>query len=312
MRKLLRKLKENRFINKTVRLLLINPLCRITGLHLFLVKRWLPSGVSNCRFGPYSFKLYSKCDDGIVAALLYNLPYNEKADLALFSELSKKAKTIYDVGANTGVFSVLASKANPQAVIKAFEPNSVNAERLKINLKLNAANNVQVKEMAVGDKDGEIEISVTHNGTITDVSSVNKEFSAGVYPGVEWDSRKVKMRSLDSISLEEGLKPGLIKCDVETFEMFVFKGADRILRESKPTIIFECFLDDERKAFFDAVLSKYNYYLYLILEEGVVYSKEGFVKSTSGLNYLITPVAPARTFIRYAETEALSKELLLG
>lgn len=103
----------------------------------------------------------------------------------------------------------------------------------------------------------------------------------------------------------------LIKCDVETFEMSVFKGAERVLEENKPTIIFECFLDDERKLFFNNILKKHNYYAYLILEQGVVYIQEGFINASYGINYLITPVKPSKTFLSYKSVKELWKELLL-
>ena len=126
-----------------------------------------------------------------------------------------------------------------------------------------------------------------------------------------WESQVVPLTTLDSFALENKITIDLIKCDVETFEMSVFKGAERILTEDKPTILFECFLDDERKLFFNNVLRKHNYYVYLMLEQGVVYIQEGFVNASYGLNYLITPVKPTKTFINYQNIEDLWKGLLL-
>lgn len=189
----------------------------------------------------------------MVQYLYYELPYHEKADLTLFLTLSGQAKTIVDIGANTGLFSVLASLSNPQASIYSFEPYRVNAGRMKDNLDLNGIRNVTVFEMAIGESDGEVDFAVPANEAITDVSSVNQDFSRSIYPDVKWGSSTVKVSRLDRMAQENGWKVDLIKCDVESFEMSVFKGADRILTEDRPAILFECFLDQERQTFFQRI-----------------------------------------------------------
>lgn len=280
-------------------------------MHLFLIRRWTTSGVLDCSFEQYKFKYYNECDDGIPLYFYYDLPYSEKADLNLFIELSKKSETIVDIGANTGLFSVLASVVNPKSTIHAVEPYGINAERMSVNLGLNAAKNVTVHEIALGEEEGTIQLAIPDNKSITDVSSVNGTFSQSIYPDIVWSSQTVTIKSLDQFVRENKLRIDLMKCDVETFEMAVFKGAKGVLETDKPTIIFECFLDEERKLFFNNILTTYNYYVYLILEQGVVYMQEGFADASFGLNYLITPVKPSQTFISYKNVEDLWKNLLL-
>jgi hypothetical protein len=167
-----------------------------------------------------------------------------------------------------------------------------------------------VFELAIGDMEGEIEIAVPKDHSVTDVSSVNQSFSKSIYPQFAWDSQKVRISTLDHFIAENKVLPDLIKCDVETFEMAVFRGMDRILTDVRPTIIFECFLDEERRLFFDEILRKYKYYVYLILSEGIVHTPEGFVKTDEGLNYLITPVKPVSAFISNKDPEKMCNELL--
>jgi FkbM family methyltransferase len=304
-------LRKNRALNSFFRKALKKSSILSVKIHSFLINRWPPSGVIDCRFGQYKFKYYNKCDDGLTNYFYYDLPYHEKSDLNLFIELAKKSETIVDIGANTGLFSVLASIVSPKSKIYSFEPYSANAERMEINLNLNSANNVIVHQLAIGENDGEIPIAIPKDKSITDVSSVNGDFSKNIYPNIMWDSEVVKIKKLDTFAKENNIQIDLIKCDVETFEMSVFKGAESVLIGNKPTIIFECFLDNERKLFFNNILNQYSYYAYLILEEGVVYIPEGFVNSSYGLNYLITPVKPSKSFISYKNVDELSKELLL-
>jgi hypothetical protein len=92
--------------------------------------------------------------------------------------------------------------------------------------------------------------------------------------------------------------------------MAVFEGAQHILNKDRPTIIFECFLDEERKIFFNRLLQEYQYYVYLILENGIVYTPEGFVDSGYGLNYLITPKKPPSTYLSCKDSSMLVEVLL--
>jgi FkbM family methyltransferase len=308
--RILNAIRKNKIVNGLIRNVLKNSLKLSNSIHSFLIGRWHTSGILDCNFDRYKFKYYNACDDGLPNFFYYNLPYQEKANLNLFITLSGKSKTIADIGANTGLYSLLASIVNPESEIFAFEPHAANADRMKLNLKLNSANNVRVHQVAIGEKDGEIEFAIPKNKSITDVSSVDINFSSHFYPKLSWEYQAVKIKSMDNFARENNVCFNLIKCDVESFEMSVFKGTERILEEDKPTILFECFLDDERKLFFNNLLSKYNYYSYVVLEEGVVYTPEGLVNSYRS-NYLITPVKPTKTFISFTEPEDLCAGLLL-
>jgi len=308
---ILHSFRKNKSVNKLVRSILKNSSKLSTKMHSFLINRWPISGVIDCSFDQYKFKYYNECDDDLPQKFYYNIPYHEKANLNLFIALSRKSKTIADIGANTGLFSILASIANPESEIFAFEPYAANAERMKINLKLNSITNIKLYEMAIGESDGEIELAVPKDNSVTDVASVDMNFSKIFYPQKQWHYQRVKVKSIDSFSKENNVHFNLIKCDVETFEMSVFLGAQRILEEDKPTILFESFFDEEGKVFFNNLLSKHKYYSYMILEQGVVYTPEGFVNSSYGSNYLMTPVKPSKTFIDFSEPEELCNSLLL-
>jgi FkbM family methyltransferase len=304
------KIRKNSFINLLVREFLKLIQLKQNKLSLSLINKWPTSGILNCQFEQFSFKYYNECDDGIIHFFYYNLPYVERADLRLFLKLSESSTTIIDIGANTGLYSVLSSKANQLSSIYSFEPNKINFDRLNVNLNLNNATNINSYQIAIGNYDGEIKLAVPKNNTITDVSSVNIEFSEKIYPEVEWETQLVDVNKLDTFTSRNNLRVDLVKCDVETFEMAVFEGAQQVLEIDRPTIIFECFLDEERKSFFNNLLEKHKYYVYLILEQGIVHTSEGFLDSGCGLNYLITPKKPTQTFISYNDSSLIVNALL--
>lgn len=305
-----KKLLHNKIFNYLGRNLLNKGAIYSAKFFNYMTVRWKTSGINDCKFNNIKFKLFNNCDDSIVSFFYYdNFKFHEKSELQLFLQLAKGVSCIVDVGANTGYYSILSSLVNPKAHIFAFEPYSVNAERLKINLELNAIKNVNVFTEAIGEAIGNIELSIPKNKTITDVSSVNKDFGKKIYPNIEWVCQKVNIRTLNSFASEYNLQIDLIKCDVETFEKSVFNGATDILKTHRPTILFETFLNEDKKAFFNDILEKYNYYVYLITEDGIVYNREGMQDAGTGNNYLLTPIKPNRTFINYKDL--LIQELLI-
>jgi FkbM family methyltransferase len=310
MRKLLSSLRKIELLNIIVRLLLKSGNRISQRFFQFLISRWPTSGETDCSFENIKFKLYNECEPGHQNLFYYGLPYPEKADLLLFVALAEKSDTILDIGAHTGLFSVLASKVNPKASIYAFEPYFINADRFKKNIAINKIQNVQLFEAAMGEKEGETSLAVPKDRSSTYVSSLSKNFSESMYPELVWENIPVKVNTIDSFANTLSKSIDLIKCDVETFEMAVFNGALKTIQSHRPTFFFECFLDEERKQFFNQILIDYNYYVYLIFENGVVYCSEGMIDAKLGLNYILTPVKPNSTYISFSDKDILCKALL--
>lgn len=311
MKKLLKKIRSIEMLNQMVRLAIKHSTRGVTKLFDELQKWWPATGLVECEFKGIKFKMYNKSDDGLLYYFYYQVEYNEKADLSLFIELAKSSSCILDIGANTGLFSVLSSISNPDSEIHAFEPYGVNADRLKMNLQANNLHNVIVNQEALGDMIGSIVISIPKDQSVTSVASANHEFSKKIHPELEWETVETAINTLDNYRKTLNRPIDLIKCDVETFEMSVFKGGYNMLATDKPAIIFESFLDAERIDFFNGILKKFEYHLYLILQEGIVYSKDGFPEKNFGMNFLISPIKPTRNFISYDQTELIRNQILM-
>ena len=157
------KIRKNSTVNLLVRSIIKFIQLKQNKFSHYLINKWPTSGVLNCQFEQFNFKYFNECDDGIIHFFYYNLPYNERADLHLFLKLAESSTTIIDIGANTGLYSVLANKANPNAVIYSFEPNKTNFDRLNFNLELNNASNVRSHQFAIGNYEGEIQLSNPKN-----------------------------------------------------------------------------------------------------------------------------------------------------
>ena len=141
----------------------VNPLFR--GLYkifrvvdrVFRVKllgRFRVSGTVHLNFQNHEFQMFSAWDDNIVDMLYFKeREYTELTELGMFSALARDSKVILDIGANTGLYSIISATANPDAEITGFEPYSVNYARLQKNLGINKLQKTRAVNLALGDSD---------------------------------------------------------------------------------------------------------------------------------------------------------------
>jgi FkbM family methyltransferase len=138
-----------------------------------------------------------------------------------------------DIGANFGVLTLLMSKlVGPQGLVHAFEPNPILCKFMETTFAHNCLTNVRLHAVALGAYAGKMELHVPSEN-FGGASLVGKTI---------WtkESFSVPVQRLDDvISREENRSIALIKIDVEGFELEVLKGAQRILDEFRPTVIFE-------------------------------------------------------------------------
>lgn len=145
----------------------------------------------------------------------------------------KNSLTFYDIGANTGYYGILAAFLG-QGKIKtyAFDPVCEFNEAEKESARLNRLDdNVEIFNMCLGEKDGEIKIHLAGSGTT---------MKAGFLGKSQFQTRLVPIRELDNLLSEKHLTaPDFVKIDVEGAEMEVIKGAQNTIKNYKPIIWYE-------------------------------------------------------------------------
>lgn len=139
--------------------------------------------------------------------------------------------TVVDVGANVGYNTVYASRrAGPHGRVVAFEPAADNARVLRENIVINALDNVEVHEVAVGRTRETRDLFLRG-----ETSGVNSLFAQSVYAtvtGVE----KVRVVPLDDVVTGSA---DVVKIDVEGAELDVLGGMNRLLRHPGIQLIVE-------------------------------------------------------------------------
>jgi len=137
-------------------------------------------------------------------------------------------RTVIDVGANVGQFSLLMTELNPEATIRAFEPLPAGADVFE---RLFAERpRVRLDRVAIGDEDGTATLRVSRrpdNSSLLRMAPAQLRFA----PGTEIASTlEVPVRRLDGlIDLETIIRPTLLKLDVQGGELAALRGAERLL-----------------------------------------------------------------------------------
>ncbi|MGE0132661.1 MAG: FkbM family methyltransferase [Blastocatellales bacterium] len=142
----------------------------------------------------------------------------------LFERLVTEGSVVFDVGAHVGFYTLLAATlVGPRGRVYSFEPALANIHFLKAHLRLNRITNVTVIEKAVSDREGTARF-------VEGPSSAMGHFA-------EQGGVAAPTVSMDDLFLRgEVPAPDFIKIDVESAEWLALKGAEHLLRRTRPTI----------------------------------------------------------------------------
>jgi FkbM family methyltransferase len=166
----------------------------------------------------------------LLARMLNQQP--KQTVINFYSQFLGDGDLCFDVGANVGNRTAIFTKLGASVV--AVEPQTQCIELLK---KLYGSNaNVHVLQKAVGDKEGQAELSVSNFSTVSSLSQEWREgFKEWESPNAAWDGTEiVEVTTLDHIIEQYGV-PKFIKIDVEGYECQVIKG----LSQPIPALSFE-------------------------------------------------------------------------
>lgn len=205
----------------------------------------------------------------------------EKHSMLTWIKLSKLSKNVLDIGANTGVYSLVTKSVAPGAKVFSYDPVKRVFDKLKENVLLNQFD-IQCFNVAVSDHTGKAKFYDTNDEHTYNVV-INKDYSNNpLYHPVEID-----VITIDDVIVKEKLATiDLIKIDVETHEPEVFKGFTTIMKYH-PSILVEVLREDIGHQI-ESLLNQFgcNYLYFDIDEERGIKQVEHLGKS-SGFNYLI-------------------------
>lgn len=164
-------------------------------------------------------RLYT--EEGAEAVSIHHTVRKERPVLEAFAADISRGDIVWDVGANLGVFSVVAARAGGKVV--AIEPYPPTADRIHDNARLsNVADSVTVAPVALGDTSGQVKLGVERPDLGTQTPTLGGEDMRS--------SVSVPVCIGDETAGDRWPAPDVIKIDVEGAEADVLSGLTETLK----------------------------------------------------------------------------------
>lgn len=155
----------------------------------------------------------------------------------------KPGMHILNVGANVGIYTILASAlVGPAGSVHAFEPSTSTYQRLIRNLQLNNCANVSANHCAVSSTPGQLVLRADPTAPEKDGHRFVEAISTGQH-SVATDE------VVDAVTLDgylDRIGPGacsnidFVVMDIEGAELWALQGAQKLLALSDLTLLLEC------------------------------------------------------------------------
>jgi FkbM family methyltransferase len=159
---------------------------------------------------------------------------DQKTELAVVRRHIRRGDIVCDVGANKGSFTYWLSRWSREGRVVAFEPQPELARRLARVCASLRLHNVKIEATAVYSDSGRRDLLIPNGhqpgASLNRIVSLIDECTTVSVPVV----------SLDEYFGEKERRISVLKVDVEGAELGVFQGAERILRQDSPLLLFEC------------------------------------------------------------------------
>ena len=137
-----------------------------------------------------------------------------------------------DVGANIGLYTMMLSRVlADRGTVLSLEPDPHYFRLLQRNVRINRGLNVALLDIAAWSENEELKLVRYRPGS--------SPIDTSVSPTDHATARTVRGRPLDELIRESGIRPRLVKIDVEGAEYRVLSGMETILRSVRPIVIFE-------------------------------------------------------------------------
>lgn len=210
-------------------------------------------------------------------------PKEDERAIEYFIKLSQKSKYIFDIGANSGIFSLISSIANPNAKVFSYdilpEAFHILIDNLMVN---NLMDSVTPFLKGVGK-------SSIYNAPWNNITSEMPTSLKLDQDYKDKNSIEVEVKTLDNIFAELQINgQACIKIDVEGFEGDIFENSKWVLKNHRPYFLCEVLMSAEDYINYDNLLSDYNYNKYLITDLDLVLY-DNILPSTRFKDWLFIP-----------------------
>jgi FkbM family methyltransferase len=163
---------------------------------------------------------------------LFYLGQFESQTLHFFRNVIARDAVVFDVGANIGIYSLLAgTRAGVGGHVYSFEPSDWAFQRLTENIRINDCKNISVFKQGISDTSGTAEFHVCEDDAY---NSLGDSPMCAVK-----ETKTIKIQAIDDFCEINGITAiDVIKIDTEGADLLALQGAKRMLQSRRPPIIF--------------------------------------------------------------------------
>ncbi|MFP4025382.1 MAG: FkbM family methyltransferase [Thiohalospira sp.] len=215
--------------------------------------------------------------------MIYKLPWDKKEkDFIRFLDLIIDEGDVLDIGANIGVMTYHFSKRFSNFTIHAFEPLTENLQVLQKVVNHYKLHNVRIYPFALGNKNSRVKMIMPEKKQVffhglSHVAENNDDINGKEY--------FVEMRKADDIKVLRNKKIVALKIDVEDYEHFVLKGAEKLIKTNRPLIYCELWESENRNQAID-FMNQLNYRAFICCNKMF----ENYSGQTGYQNFFFIPV----------------------
>lgn len=195
----------------------------------------------------------------------------ETRDAEFLSRCVRPTDVCFDIGANTGYYTMLMARIALRGEIHSFEPVRINWHLLGGGVELNRLANVVNNNSAAGAEEGEMSFSQSTDGAYSSLVAVGRR--------PELSQIKVRVETIDAYLAKRGLpRIDVMKIDVEGAEALVLQGGRNLLQspERQPRVAMIELNSENLKAYGSSIdrivstMSTFGYSALVVLPDGAL------------------------------------------
>jgi len=167
------------------------------------------------------------------------IPRRVSPEQRFIEGLDLNGLTVYDIGGYEGLFAIAFARAvGADGRVIVFEPNPLNGERIRENVRLNGFDNVVLRQVALGKSKGSCTLVFPEAEPAR--GSLREDYQASLRSRYGTQTIVVEVDSADHQMSEHALPaPDFVKIDVEASELAVLDGMADCLARHAPELFIE-------------------------------------------------------------------------
>jgi FkbM family methyltransferase len=258
---------------------------KINGMPIPLPHGRILRTAKNCGVGIPSL-LYWQGLDGYEAATSKTLRF-----------FFERVNTFIDVGANYGLYSLLAALWNPKISVFAFEPEPRIYDCMTRNVRANGfSDRISAHRLGLSDQNGKFAFYLPPSESL-DIEST------GTLVEESWQNRKlhttleVEVIRFDDFEALHPMRIDLVKIDVEDFQANVLDGMTKTILRDRPIIICEVLPREHRNERTILAIRNLGYEPYWITSVGYILVTDFDFVRDSSQDFLLAPRPLGRSVV---------------